>query len=47
MEEEDLIPTITDMARKSPILSVRGYVLVLSLLHPVDCLIEHASSFWA
>jgi len=29
MEEEDLIPTITDIARESPILSVRGYVFAL------------------
>ena len=26
MEEEELIPTITDIARESPILSVRGYI---------------------
>jgi hypothetical protein len=37
MEEEDLIPTITDIARNSPILSVRGYVIILHL----SCLGDH------
>jgi rapamycin-insensitive companion of mTOR len=37
MEEEDLIPTITGIARNSPILSVRGYVIILHL----SCLGDH------